>query len=181
MITDAERELAIKVLTRSRTTLLDAVDGVTDEESRWKPNPERWSILQYVEHLAVSDDGLVDLVRRILTTPPQPETPEERDARVARIAGTKIERGVNNAPERLQPKARFATLQEAVDAFLAARERTLAFAHETQDDLRSHFAPHPVLGPMDGLQWLMGNARHAESHSGHILELREAWKQLELR
>jgi hypothetical protein len=29
-----------------------------------------------------------------------------------------------------------------------------------------------VLGPLDGYQWLVGNARHAETHAAHIRELR---------
>ena len=53
------------------------------------------------------------------------------------------------------------------------REQTLAFAETTQDDLRSHFAPHTVLGPLDGYQWLVGNARHVETHIAHISEIRE--------
>jgi len=175
MLTDAERESAIRSLTKSRTALLETVAGVTDEESRWKPAPDRWSILEYVEHLAISDDGLVDLVRRILDTPPSPETPAQRAERIAKIAATKIERGMNQAPERLQPKAKFANLQEAVDAFLAARDRTLEFAKTTQADLTSHFAPHSVLGPLDGLQWLLGNTHHVYTHAGHIKELRELW------
>ncbi len=177
MLTDAERESAIRSLTKSKTALLEAVEGVSDEEARWKPGPDRWSILEYVEHLAISDDGLVDLVRKVLQSPPTPETDEDRKAREEKIRGIKIERGMNHAPERLQPKAKFANLAEAVEGFLAARERTLEFARTTQDDLRSHFAPHPVLGPLDGLQWLMGNTHHVHTHSGHIKEVKQLWAQ----
>jgi hypothetical protein len=28
-----------------------AVDGVTDKQSRWKPQPEKWSILEVINHL----------------------------------------------------------------------------------------------------------------------------------
>lgn len=172
MITDKERETALGLLARSRQTLLDAVDGVTDNQARWKPAADRWSILEYVEHLAVSDDKLVALVERALQSPPQDETEEERRGREKRIRETPVPRGVNKAPERLRPDSRFASLSEAVAAFLAARERTVEYARTTQADLRRHFAPHPVLGPMDAYQWLAGNARHAETHAGHIRELR---------
>ena len=85
-----------------------------------------------------------------------------------------IIRGANHAPQMLRPHDRFATLGEAVAAFLAARERSIEYARSTQDDLRSHFTDHGVLGPLDGYQWLMGNARHAETHAAHIRELRLA-------
>src|SRR5690349_8618835 len=112
MITDKERETALGLLARSRQTLLDAVEHVTDNQARWKPAPDRWSILEYVEHLAVSDDALVALVERALQTPPQDETDEERRAREAKIRETPIPRGVNQAPDRLRPSGRFASLGE---------------------------------------------------------------------
>jgi hypothetical protein len=173
MITDRERETALALLERSRTVVLTAVEGVTEEQARWKPSPERWSILEYIEHLAISDDGLVALVKRSLQAPAHIETEEERRGREQKIRETPIPRGVNRAPENLKPVARFDSLAAAVAAFLAARERTFEFARSTSDDLRSHFTPHPVLGQMDGFQWLCGNARHAESHAAHVREIRE--------
>jgi hypothetical protein len=173
MITDKEREAALGLLERSRQTLLDAVAGVTENQARWKPSPDRWCILEYAEHLAVSDDALVALVQRILQNPPEPETPEQRAQREKKIRETPMPRGVNRAPDALRPVARFRSLKEAVDAFLEARSRTIEYARTTGASLRDHFAPHSVLGPLDGYQWLTANARHVESHSGHIRELRE--------
>jgi hypothetical protein len=172
MLTDLEREKALGLLNRSRQTLLDAVNGVTENQTRWKPAEDRWSVLEYVEHLAVSDDGLIALIKRSLSTPARPETETQRRERETKIRETPIPRGANRAPEMLQPGGRFATLHQAVAAFLAARERSIEYARTTEDDIRSHFTDHSVLGPLDGYQWLMGNARHAESHAGHIRELR---------
>jgi hypothetical protein len=172
MLTDQDRQKAIHVLTKTRQILLDAVDGVTENQARWKPAPDRWSILEYTEHLAVSDDGLVALVQKSLQTPAKIETAEERHERETKIRATPIPRGVNKAPHALRPSGRFASLAEAVTAFLAARERTMQYAATTQDDLRSHFSPHPVLGELDAYQWLTGNAHHAETHAGHIREIK---------
>ena len=172
MMTDQEREKVIGLLSRSRQALLDAVEGVTESQARWKPAPDRWSILEYVEHLAVSDDGLIAVIKRSLRTPARPETEEQRRERETKIRNTPVPRGANQAPEMLRPGGRFASLPEAVAAFLAARERTFEYTRSTEDDLRSHFADHSVLGPLDGYQWLAGNARHAETHAAHIREIR---------
>ncbi len=172
MITDKERETALALLARSRGVVLKAVEGVTEVQARWKPGPDRWTILEYVEHLAVSDDALVALVKKSLETPAVAETAEERGAREQKLRETPVPRGANRAPAHLKPVARFATLADAVAAFLAARERTVEFARSTSDDLRQHFVPHPVLGQMDGYQWLCGNARHAETHAAHVVEIR---------
>ena len=172
MLTDQEREKALGLLNRSRQALLESIQGVTENQARWKPAPERWSILEYVEHLAISDDGLINVIRRSLATPARPESPEQRKEREDRIRANPIPRGVNQAPEPLHPHGRFASLELAAEAFLAARERSLEFARNTADDLRSHFSNHDVLGPLDGYQWLIGNARHAETHAAHIREIR---------
>jgi len=172
MLSDQDRQKAIHVLTKTRQILLDAVDGVTENQARWKPSPDRWSILEYTEHLAVSDDGLVALVQKSLQTPARTETPDERRERESKIRATVIPRGVNQAPHALRPSGRFASLADAVAAFLAARGRSLNYAATTQDDLRSHFSPHPVLGELDAYQWLTGNAHHAETHAAHIREIK---------
>ena len=113
------------------------------------------------------------MIRRSLDAPARPETEEQRLEREQRIRETPMPRGVNRAPAMLIPGGRFQSLADALAAFLAARERTLEFALGTQDDLRSHFSPHTVLGPLDGYQWLNGNAHHAESHAGQISRPRE--------
>lgn len=174
MLTDRERQRAIESLTSTKQVLLDAVSGVSESQAHWKPAPDRWSILEYVEHLALADDELIALVKRCLETPAHHETEEERRARQEKIRNTPIPKGVNKAPHTMRPAARFSSLGDAVSAFLAARERTMEYARTTQDDLRSHFSPHPVLGPMDGYQWLVGNAHHVETHAAHIRELRAA-------
>jgi len=171
MITDKEREAVLGKLTATRQLLLDTVQDVSEEQANWSPGEGRWSILQYVEHLAISDDGLIALIHKALESPAQPETPEERKAREEKIRQTAVPRGVNQAPERLKPVGRFATLAEAVEAFQAARARTLEFGKTTTADLRSHFSPHRVFGPLDAYQWLMANGRHVESHVGHIREI----------
>jgi hypothetical protein len=173
MLTEKEREKAIERLTLTRQVLIDAVKGVTETQARWKPAPDRWSILEYVEHLAISDDELVAMIKRSLDTPARPETAEERKAREQKIRDTPVPRGANRAPEKLQPGGHFQSLADAVAAFLAARERTLEYARTTQDDMRSHFTNHGVLGSLDGYQWLNGNAHHVITHSDHIKEIRE--------
>ncbi len=173
MITDRERQSALDLLNKTRQAFLDAVDGLSDSQARWKPAPDRWSILEYAEHLALADDALVSLVKKSLLTPPLRETEEERRARETKIRETPVPRGVNRAPEGLQPTSRFASLADAVGAFLAARERTLEYTRTTEADLRSHFHPHPVFGALDAYQWLAGNGRHVATHCEHIKEIRQ--------
>ncbi len=174
-ITEQERQAAIARLESSRDRLLQAIEGLTEEEAVFKPSPERWSILQLVEHLATSDPGLMALIRRALDSPAQPELIEQVHKHDHRYLGElkPFPRGVNKAPEALRPKAIYGSLAEAAAAFTKAREATIEFARSTQDELRDHFEPHPVLGPMDGFQWLVACAVHVESHTLQIEELKQ--------
>jgi hypothetical protein len=48
------------------------------------------------------------------------------------------------APEMLKPTNRWSTQAELVKSFQASRDNTIKYVQTTQDDLRSHFTPHPV-------------------------------------
>ena len=46
------------------------------------------------------------------------------------------------------------------------------YIRTTDDDLRDHFFDHPVLGPMDGYQWLLLIATHSARHTAQIEEVK---------
>ena len=173
-MSEAERRAAVDRLHTSRDRLLAVLAGISEEQARFTPSPDRWSILQLAEHLAASDDHLLARIRQALATPPAPELMETVRQLDRRFTGEfkPLPRGVNKAPPALEPKSRYATLAEAASVFQESRARTIAYARETSDELRSHFAPHSILGPMDGYQWLMACALHVESHARQIEELK---------
>jgi len=172
-LTQQERDDALERLKASRQIFLDALTGVSNMQAQFRTD-DRWSVLEYAEHVAVSEGALMGLVKRLLAAPAQPELMEKAAAMDERMRkpGRSLPRGVNQAPEHMRPHGRFATIDEAVAHFEQDRARTLRYAEETQDELRLHFSPHPVFGPMDGYQWMLANAVHAESHARHIGEIR---------
>ncbi|HWE51531.1 MAG TPA: DinB family protein [Bryobacteraceae bacterium] len=173
-ITAAERQTALDRLASSRDLLLRAVAGVSDTQAIFTPEPGRWSILQLVEHLAISDPGLLGRIERGLRQSAQPELMEEVRQKDRRFTGEykPLPRGVNKAPADLLPTGRYPTLSQATTAFAENRAGTIEFARHTNDELRSHFVPHTLLGPMDCYQWLMACAIHVESHTRQIEELK---------
>jgi hypothetical protein len=169
-ITEEERDSAIARLQSSRDLLIDAIGEVSPTQASFRTAPERWSILELVEHLAVSEDALVGIVRHSLETPPKPDLIAEarKKDRWFGVTALPPSGAKHTAPHAMHPKERFQTVAEAFAAFEEARARTIAYARETQDDLRSHFHLHPEAGQMDGYQWLVANAIHAETHARHI-------------
>lgn len=172
MISERERESAIRVLTQAQQTLKDAIDGVTEEQARWKPSPERWSVIEYVEHLTLADGSLLARVKQMLATPPREETDVERRERTQAIRQAAASRHASHAPADMTPAGSYKTLADTFLAYSAAHEQAIEFARTTQDELRNHFDQHPSLGLMDAYQWLTTIGRHAELHAGQILDLR---------
>lgn len=46
------------------------------------------------------------------------------------------------------------------------------YIRTTNDDLRDRFFDHPVLGPMEGYQWLLLIATHSARHTAQIEEVK---------
>jgi hypothetical protein len=173
-ITDDERQTALKRLASSRDRLMASIAGVSEEQARFKPSPERWSILEYVDHLSRADAGIVASIQKALTEPAQPELMEAVRKKDRGFSGPfkAPPRGVNQAPANTIPRDVHPTLAVAGAEFENQRALTIAFARDTQAELRSHFFAHSVFGPLDCYQWLMSCAVHAELHSDHIEELK---------
>jgi hypothetical protein len=76
------------------------------------------------------------------------------------------------APEFLKPTNRWATEADVVKAFEESRQATMDYVRTTNDDLRDHFGPHPVLGPLDGYQWILLISAHSERHTKQIEEVK---------
>lgn len=171
-LTEKERTITVERLKSSRLALLATLANVSDDQSRFQPPGGKWSILEYAEHLAISEASLLSLVHRLLNTPAQPDLMEKMFAEAAerrqKGGGGGSEHVHTEAPEGLRPKARFASLAEAIAAFEKNRARTLTYAESTQDPLHQHFEQHPTLGTLSAWQWLIGNAVHTETHIAGI-------------
>lgn len=137
------------------------VEGVSNEQARWKPDAESWSILEVVNHLA--DEEREDFRTRLDTIlhhagqQPPPIDPQ----------GWVTSRGYNQRD-----------LKESLDRFPAERQQSLAW-------LRGLEAPDwtiTVLGPGGG--WVIRGGDMAAAWVAHdllhlrqLVELHWAWTQ----
>jgi hypothetical protein len=62
----AERDLAIRNLRDARQQFLDVVAPLSERQWSYKPAPDRWSISEIAEHLALSEDKLFQLAQESL-------------------------------------------------------------------------------------------------------------------
>ena len=173
-LTPEERELALKSFQTTRDNFLKSIAGLSEKQWTFKPAPDRWSVAEVAEHIAVSESGLFGLVQNKIMS--SPATPDKR-AQVKGKDEIVLERIPDRshkaqAPEFLRPTGRWATEADLTKAFEESRAATMEYIRTTNDDLRDHFFDHPVLGTLDGYQWLLLISAHSARHTAQIEEVK---------
>ncbi|MEP6716635.1 MAG: DinB family protein [Terriglobia bacterium] len=156
-------------LEKSRQALAEAVVGLTDEQTRQAPAPGKSSILDIVEHLAVSERGMFSGFAAAQTM----DTPFGSHAKAAqRFEAVGAGLQAVEAPEAARPTGRFSDLKLALAAFDASRRQTIDFAIQNEARLDFLAARHPVAGPCSGYKLLMIMAGHTVRHTKQIWAIR---------
>jgi hypothetical protein len=161
-----DRELLLDRIAAGRDELLAAVDGMTEPEAEAIPGCGGWSALGCVEHLATVE---ARLLRRLQTesTVVEEEMSREREPTLYdTIAGRtrKFE-----APEMVHPAGRYATLSDAVQGFIEAREGTMRWVAACDWDLRRRSVVHPAFGVISAYEMVLIGAAHAARHARQIV------------
>jgi hypothetical protein len=175
-LTQADRDKAVAELQGSRQAFLDATKGLSPAQWSFKAGPDRWSIAECAEHIALSEDFIFGLVtNRVMKSPVAPEKRDAvkgKDDLIVKILQDRSQKAT--APEPIDPTKRPMPAEDSVKQFLASRAHTIDYIKTTQDDLRDHFADHPVpaIGTLDGYQWILLISGHARRHTLQILEVK---------
>ncbi|MGA7696383.1 MAG: DinB family protein [Candidatus Sulfotelmatobacter sp.] len=173
-LTPEERELALKNFQTTRDNFLKSIAGLSEKQWTFKPAPDRWSVAEVSEHIAVSESTLFGLVQKQIMS--SPATPDKR-VQVKGKDEIVLERIPDRshkaqAPEFLRPTGRWATEADLTKAFEDSRAATMEYVRTTNDDLRDHFFDHPVIGTLDGYQWLLLISAHSARHTAQIEEVK---------
>lgn len=170
-LTQHERDYALSALYSSQKQFLDSLNGLTPEQLNFKAAPDRWSIFECAEHIAVAEDTIFGSVSKVMKTPyvekklPVPEADDERILVMVTDRSKKL-----TAPEVLKPTHRFSSVGELKQHFIESRGRTLDYVRYTQDDLRHHQTQSPM-GAIDDYQLVLLIAGHSERHTLQIQEV----------
>src|SRR5258706_15099988 len=71
--TEADRKYLLENLIRSRDELIKETEGLSKKQWTFKKSPDRWSINEVVEHLAIYELLFDREIGQVLATKPQPE------------------------------------------------------------------------------------------------------------
>src|SRR5258708_13503571 len=77
-LTQTERDFAMSQLHASRKLFLDSIAGLTPEQLNFKAGPNRWSIAECSEHIAVSEDFISGIIqdKRLKSPATTPKPPQ---------------------------------------------------------------------------------------------------------
>lgn len=165
MEANAPAEL-IDQLRATRDTFLAGVSGVTDVQAKFKPAPDRWSIEECAEHIALVENGF--LIRLQESTPAERVERPERQAELRKTTADRTAK--RKAPERAWPTGRFGSVTKALDQFVANREKTIAYLNDCQDDLHARTVVHSV-GTLTGHELVVLLSAHTLRHLDQIREI----------
>lgn len=160
-----------------RAALERTLSEVPSESRERKPAAERWSVAQVLQHLELTEAGITKVVSGFIEQARSPEV--GRESETSAVSGTfDFDRVLDRsrpivAPDGVRPR-------EALDAG-AAWERLKRRREKFRDlvvsadglALAKVSAANPVLGPLDGYQWILFVGAHEARHTAQIREIAE--------
>ncbi len=170
-VTTADRERGTKYLAQTRDGIVAATKGLSEAQMKFKPAPDRWSVAETLEHIALAEDFLFQNVTdKIMKSPAGPADRDTAKADATVLAMIPDRSHKAQAPPPLVPTGPW-TPAETLDRFLKSRAQTIAFLESTLD-LRQHVADSPLGQPLDAYEWLLFVSAHSERHTKQILEVK---------
>lgn len=173
-MTSQERTQLVQYLKDSQKEFLAAVSNLTDEQWKWKPAPERWSVGECAEHIMLSEGLLFSKAQEAIKNPPSSDwetTTGPKTAILLQVMAPRL--GKAKAPEDIVPSGTMPRA-EIMAKFAEARAQTLKFAEDTQIALKEHVAPHPfpIFNPLNAYQWILYIPLHNMRHDKQIAEVK---------
>ena len=167
-LTEKDHSFAIDHLKMSQDLFLESVAGLTPEQLHFKPAPEVWSVYECAEHITVSEDLMLEALRKIAASPAQAEVKPKATDKWVLTYGTDRSRKAK-AEKPYEPTNRWKSIGEMLAHFNASRQKTLEFARTMPDDLRDHLGEG---GSLDGYQFLVILSAHTQRHTLQIEEVK---------
>jgi len=170
-ITAAERKFAVDHLNQTRTDLLNAVKGLSETQLNFKPAPDRWSVLECVQHITLSSQGLFGFEQQTLKTPNDSNFKSGvKDEQFIAMVEDRSHKA--QAPEPFKPvHSPYTNLEQTLKAFNGGRDSLITYVQTTNDDLRGHIAAMPF-GKIDAYQIVLLISAHTNRHTQQLNEVK---------
>jgi hypothetical protein len=172
-ISSKERRLLIDNLKESKSYLQKTIKGFSEEQLNFKPGPEKWSIKECVQHIALSEKNLWGMVDGTLRNSANPEKrteikmTDEQIGLMIKDRSHKVQTSETLKPEQSTWKS----MEEAMEAFKDNRNALIKYAKTSTHDMRNHVGQTP-LGYLDVYQMILLISGHTKRHTMQIEEIK---------
>jgi uncharacterized damage-inducible protein DinB len=171
-MTPEERTKVLNWLQESRKEFLAAIDGLTDQQWKWKPAPGRWSVGEVAEHIVLAEASQFANVKKAIASAPDPAWEEKTKGKTETLVAVLAPRlGKAQAPEAIVPKGGMTSAQ-VKERFEKQRAEIVNFATGTDAPLKQYIIDNPFFGPLNGYQWLIYAPLHTMRHDKQIAEVK---------
>ena len=160
-----DREHLVAHLEMTQSWMTSEVASLSSAQFNFRPAPDRWTIAEVVQHLAIAEPNYWKLLNDGLKQPPKKLPTQASDADVLWYGIDRTRHEKTSADEN--PKGEEINTDEALKAFLTMHAKLLEMARSTTEDLRSHAVPE---WGVDAYQCLLEISTHEQRH---ILQIRE--------
>jgi hypothetical protein len=164
-ISQPEREHLIAHLQMTQSWLTDEVSSLSGAQLNYRPAPDRWTVAETVQHLAISEPNYWKLLNDGIKQPPKKLKEQATDVDVLWYGIDRTQHEKTSANQN--PIEQHIDVAQAMKAFLAMHAQLLAMARTSQEDLRAHAVPE---WGVDAYQCLLEISTHEQRH---ILQIRE--------
>ncbi len=156
----------------ARSTVLDIMRGLPQEELDEQPGPGKWSIGEIVHHLYLVETGIIKLLEKQIQRAKKrgigPDTNDESllgslDRFALETAETKFSAPGQTAPRHGVEK------KELVELLHGSRSELMGILLEASSfDLSELLFPHPALGRLNMYQWVLFVGKHDRRHTAQL-------------
>jgi DinB superfamily len=164
----------LRHLDDNRRVLRAAVDIVPIPDRERRPSPDRWSVAEVVEHLAIVEGRVTARLTEALEAAPPAALPAGHvlppvDRSFLDRVGDRTNRFKTGAPSEprgaMDAEAAWAAAASSREAFRRLLERADGL------DVGGIVLPHPAFGPLTFYQWAVFLSGHDARHAEQIREI----------
>lgn len=170
-ISRKERKTAAGFLRESEKNVMKALGNLSEEQLKFKPGPDKWSVQDCMMHIAASEKMLWGMVEQSIKAAANPEKRSEvkwTDEQVMKNIEDRSTK-VKTFPPLEPPNTGYRNIDEAVASFRENRGKLIDYVKSTQEDLRNHVSALPV-GSFDAYQMILFIGAHSNRH---VIQMRE--------
>lgn len=161
---------------RIRENLKETLASLTDKQSSYLPEGEKWTIAQIVEHVSMVENGMSRICSKLLSSAKAEGQLSDGTVKIsdkfaeksAEVVTVKLE-----APEIVRP-----THDRSIAESLASTDETRNKLNELRPlfeefDGNTQKFPHPFFGDLSAVEWLVLVGGHEARHLKQIRHLLE--------